>query len=309
MSNYKHFPIAVYKLTNSIIHIDDVKENGLSCNCYCAGCEGQLIAVTRGQIQRPHFRHHVESNCVFNNFETYLHWLAKGLIGAMKSIMLPEIKIVDLGVLKSNYATVRKKIEDRLKSEGVFDDINPNEINALVLQKRIEITIEKFEIEKNVYFNREYIRPDVTIYSKERKLFIEPFWSNKIDVVKSQKIQELDVSTISINLRDFTKRHGHDFKIEEFSNFLRNDIRSKEWEYLSKSKLDNLIDNIFGENFYEKLKVLKANISSYKATVKVIDEKENDIRKKNIEILQLQDEVDKLHNAQPSISIIPLLTK
>jgi hypothetical protein len=308
MKDYKHFPIAVDKETNQIVNVKDVK-NGLACNCYCAGCEGQLIAVTQGRVQRPHFRHHIESNCPFNNFETYLHWLAKGLINEMKDIKLPEIKLDELGITKSNYASIRKKIEDRLKLEGVFDDINLNEINALILQKQTEIKIEKVEIEVNVYLNDDYIRPDIAIYSKERKLFIEPFWSNRIDETKIQKIQKLDVSTISINLRDFTKIKGFDFQIEEFRDFLRNDTKSKLWEYLSNSKIDNLIDSMFGEQFYKSLTLLKEKIEVYKTTEKVTNDKMNIIRKKQIEIYQLQEEIDELNKTLPFISIIPLFLK
>jgi len=67
-----HFSIALEKGTNILVNATDVK-NGKECNCYCASCKEDLVAVNQGIKQRPHFRHSSKSKCPFSqSYESYI---------------------------------------------------------------------------------------------------------------------------------------------------------------------------------------------------------------------------------------------
>ena len=74
---------------NAMVNISDV-ENGLKCECVCAGCRGVLIAKNKGEVRTPHFAH-LNEECK-NAQESALHRLAKELIAKRKVIKLPEYK-------------------------------------------------------------------------------------------------------------------------------------------------------------------------------------------------------------------------
>jgi len=96
-----HYPLALMKDTKELVHIDKVS-NGLGCNCFCAACGGDLIAANNGSKQVHHFKHTKDSDCPFNNFETYVHWLAKYILESIELIKLPPVTLSTLNVdLKS----------------------------------------------------------------------------------------------------------------------------------------------------------------------------------------------------------------
>src|SRR5215471_6963640 len=67
----------------------DAALRGLSCECCCAACGAPLVA-RKGEKNRHHFAHHIESeNCVEAR-ETALHKFAKQVICKTLALRLPD---------------------------------------------------------------------------------------------------------------------------------------------------------------------------------------------------------------------------
>jgi hypothetical protein len=107
-------PILKYAIDNSngkLVFIDFVP-NGLSCNCVCPKCSGQMIAIQgKSENHREwHFRHSIDSDCT-GGPETILHKLAKQIIADNNQIIIPS------GTL--NYSQVRQEE----KFESIIPDV------------------------------------------------------------------------------------------------------------------------------------------------------------------------------------------
>jgi competence CoiA-like predicted nuclease len=252
MSANLKIPIALSYKTNSIINVKDVK-NGLECNCYCPNCHESLVAVNQEIKQKAHFRHKSNSSCEFNNnFESYIHWLAKETFKNIGKITVPAIKSSNLKY--PNRLFLQKEISNYLQKNSLPNFVNMNFEDSenyhklyngeILLQKATQVNISNCIIEKVFHKSHEDIRVDIVALVQSNELFIEPFFSHRIDDSKLKVIESLDVSCISINLINFVNRHKYIFSIEEFEDFLINDLESKKWEHVRKSKTKSLINNL-----------------------------------------------------------------
>jgi hypothetical protein len=298
MKDQKHFPLALKKQTNTLVHVNDV-ENGLKCLCYCFACGSDLIAVNNGKIQTSHFRHVIDANCNFvAKYESYVHWLSKLVLQNITSIKLPAINLGNLNVDRYVHDKMNETLKQRLIIEGIFDDINQNEISFYnaILQPQFEIKIDKCDLEQTRMSQLGSVRIDAVINASGNELFIEPFWTNPIDSVKILALKDLDISTISIDLFEFVKRKTQYFTFEELSNFIKDNVSSKKWVFVKEQKLGKLIDDMFGENFERKIREIKEGVLKYRILEKEIQEK---IEIRNQAIL----EIEELSARLPSKSI------
>lgn len=295
-----HYPLALKKGTNNLVHIDDVS-NGLSCDCYCEGCGSDLIAANNGTKQVHHFKHIKDSDCPFNNFETYVHWLAKYILVSLESIKLPQVSLATLNIDIKIHRQLIDKVKFRFKKEGILSEINENEISFhnIILQKSTVVTPESCKTEQVRRSPSGEIRVDAIMTVKGSELFFEPFYSNQIDAAKLSKIKELDVSTIGINLFSFIKKHGPDFTKEILTDYIQNDLNCKQWVYVRQDKLDRLIQNLFNERFENELKKLIEKITKHKEVTNKINLKMEEINRLSIDVLNLEKEL-------PSKSILNL---
>lgn len=80
-----------------LITIEEVKESGLSCDCYCPdpNCNDRLIAK-RSNVRINHFAHAgKEKKCY--GLETALHLVGKEIILKHKKLLIPNLDInIDL---------------------------------------------------------------------------------------------------------------------------------------------------------------------------------------------------------------------
>lgn len=77
--------------TSEYIHIRDVEQNGLGCNCRCPVCSVVFIACM-GEKNRPHFKHQSKYKCMYTDeITTYLR--AKKVLENATSISLPSILV------------------------------------------------------------------------------------------------------------------------------------------------------------------------------------------------------------------------
>ena len=263
MANTLMYPIALDVLSNKLVDVKDV-ENGKACNCYCFECKQAMVAVNNVTKQRPHFRHDSNSNCSVN-FETYIHWLTKELFKEIDVLYLPDL---DLTEIKS---TINNKLLELYNSKSVpstLREIINNELIENIRNRSKNIKLEIVEIEELYSTNLGDIRVDIVLKFQgkngvQKKLFIEPFYSNGIDNTKLNKLKELNIPTISIDLWSFVNKKSHLFSKSIFKGFLINNITSKCWEYynfnallLQKDvlKIENRIKNNFENiNNFKKL--------------------------------------------------------
>lgn len=77
--------------TGEYIHIRDVKQNGLGCNCRCPVC-GEVFIACMGEKNRPHFKHQSKYKCMYTDeITTYLR--AKKVLENATAISLPSILV------------------------------------------------------------------------------------------------------------------------------------------------------------------------------------------------------------------------
>ncbi len=301
MANNIKIPIAKSRTTDKLLNIKDV-QSGLKCNCYCDLCKGDLVAVNdEGNKQRPHFRHTAESNCAHNNsYESYIHWLTKEVFKEMSSISLPKIGVYSLRNESEDYKEFINEAKLFFKAYNILLEI-PNEsyLYSIVLQpqKEFKITTVKTEVTYNSKYG--YIKVDIVLSMGEQEFFIEPFFTNPIDDFKFKKIVDKDVSTLSLNLRNFVSVNQHLFTIEEFKAYLANDLKSKSWEYVRREKIKALKKVFFDKLDKECNNYRNNHINNNKIRLKMEDK----IKKRSelmLQIHHLNEEVDKLEK-----SIIP----
>ncbi|MFI3253844.1 MAG: competence protein CoiA family protein [Eubacteriales bacterium] len=192
----------VYGLKNGeLIHVDQV-ESGEKCGCFCPACHGKLIA-RKGAVKRHHFAHKAEGNCS-HAYETTLHLLAKKIISESEKFWLPKLEMeFDLG----------KKF---LISNG---------------QK---ISVGTVELEQRYH----PIIPDVVVHSiKGPKLMVEIFVTHEVDEEKLEKIKNIGISAIEIDL----SQHRDTVTEKELKKILLGESKEKYWlfnrrkaEYLEK---------------------------------------------------------------------------
>ena|SRR5713226_6134104 len=153
------------------VRVEDVA-NGLACNCYCAKCGGQFVAVRNAQT--PHFRHHNCDDCS-GSFETAVHLMAKQALVDTKTLMLPYLKV---------------RPERKLWKVGSF-----------VTQEILIVQRQRYEfdrVEDEVWMGERI--PDIVMWKKDRKLLVEIVVTHEISDDKLRWIRDNDYATICVNM-------------------------------------------------------------------------------------------------------------
>ncbi|MBR6385759.1 MAG: hypothetical protein IKS03_06550 [Ruminococcus sp.] len=190
-------PLMTYALKNNkLIHVDDV-ESGIACGCICPACGSNLIA-RKGEINSHHFAHSSSSECK-GGYETSLHLLAKEILSETGEILLPPIKLID----------------------------ECNATNACLIGKH---RIKKID---NVYTEKRTgdIIPDLILEKGKRELIVEIYVTHKVDDAKLQKIKDLGISAIEIDLSKTDKSISK----QQLKDLLLNNVENKRWLYNSKA--------------------------------------------------------------------------
>jgi hypothetical protein len=291
-----HFPVAKSKLTNLLVNVSDVP-NGKACNCYCDGCKQDLIAANNGEIRKAHFKHEKrDPNCPFDaNYETYVHWLAKEIFKTIENINLPSILYDTLNFETAKLTEIVNKLKIHLNYVGILEsDYNPNQLNftSIVLQNSKNYKIDGWAIEQVMETHLGKIVVDVVLQINKNNLFVEPYWTNPLTTDKLIKIASCNISTIAINLSPFIKRQF--FTIQEFTKFLQEDINHKSWAFINSIKADQLVSNLFNENFKLKLNAKKDLALKNRKINEELKSKMVEINQKEVELLRLRAEASKL---------------
>ena len=184
-----------------LVYIDDV-ERGLKCGCTCPAC-GEALIARKGDIRGHHFAHQA-GECA-TGLETSLHMMAKEILSSAQKLWLPSC-ILDVNWVKPMYK--------------VFAEQN--------------IQIDHVELEMRV----SNIIPDVVVYGKNgEQLFVEIYVTHKVDEAKQQKLREIGVPTLEI---DLSKESYYIDREALESILLRNkSVDIKKWLY--HPKVDRLV--------------------------------------------------------------------
>ncbi len=193
-------------------------QTGKNCNCFCPICNEPLIAKNKNKISKKplshgqkmaHFAHESGSDCIGAG-ESALHLMAKEVLKEFKTLMLPKL--------------IYKGLELINKQSIVFD---------------------KVELERRLNHKKSWIVPDSILYKNDKSLFIEFYKSHQTEDEKIEKIKNINISCLEINVNhiDPLKDDGEVNK-DGLRKLLEHETEFKYWlhnsiqEELYKKKID-----------------------------------------------------------------------
>ena len=163
--DFQPSPRMLYGLRDSVvIHISKV-EKGLACGCTCPGCGADLIA-RKGKVKQHHFAHASGADCD-KGLETGIHLAAKDILAKREEIVLPAAEV--------KFSGGKRAIE--VAPEGLY-------------------TVSNVRLESGIGG----LIPDVLVDIDGQTLAIEIFVTHRVDEEKVEKLRQLDLSTIEIDL-------------------------------------------------------------------------------------------------------------
>lgn len=183
----------IYALKNGVLTSIENVEKGKACNCICAACGEELIAK-KGNKNMHHFAHQAGGNCEYG-YESSLHLMAKEVLEKAQKMTLPAVYV--------NFPQSYKKRE-------LISDVS-------------EICIERVELEKRI----NTIVPDIVVHAGGKHFFVEIFVTHEIDESKLEKIREIGVSTIEIDL----SKQEESMTLEQLAEILLGESERKQWKY------------------------------------------------------------------------------
>jgi len=216
MSKIMRDGILKYGIRNGIeFHISEV-ESGLRCNCSCPACGERLIAKKGKNITpQNHFAHESKRQCE-HAYETSLHYDAKRIIEEVKKIALPyRIPRFDISNLNGFYSLVLD-----LKNLGTIDS-RQYIIDNVIIEKKLHDII-----------------PDIKCTINGEILLIEIAVTSKVQKEKQDKIQEIELPVIEIDLSKVDRA----IEREELASYILDNIQNKTW--FGNKKDDRLIGQL-----------------------------------------------------------------
>lgn len=175
-----------------LVEISEV-ERGLACECTCPGC-GSRLKARKGNEKIHHFAHHDDTKCT-SGLETVLHLAAKRVIEEEGKISLPEF--------------------GREWSNGTWEPL---------VDKRVLIA-EKVVLEKKV----NQIIPDVVVKNNKERVLVEIAVTHFADEKKQEKIENLGISAIEVNLSKLYKKG--EINLASLKEAVVESTKYKKWLY------------------------------------------------------------------------------
>lgn len=173
--------------------------SGLACGCTCFGCGAQLVAK-KGAVNRWHFAHHIVEigdSCA----ESAIHAAAKQVLLDHNFLQLPDMRAVVSGQTSSGVM--------------LFES-----------SQLAETRIVRFDSSRSEVWETN-VRPDVVGYRGERRLLVEMYFRHKVDEVKKQKLAQLQLPAIEIDLSDLDISVG----FEGIAQRVLHETEFKSWLY------------------------------------------------------------------------------
>ncbi len=203
-----------YGLRNGrLVHISDIPktERGLKCKCECPACGADLQAKLGNGGRKPHFSHSNSGCSYMSAQQTILHMLAKDIINEELKIKLPAITIPfrEIKLCKDNptYLEYSYDVEENLE-----------------YQSACLVVFDRAELENRV----SSVVPDVTLYKNGKVCLIEIAVTHFVDDKKEEKIKNLKLPTIEIDMSSFS---FESISKDELRDIIINDTDNKRWVY------------------------------------------------------------------------------
>lgn len=175
-------------------------ENGKRCNCTCLAC-GQPLVAKQGELKAWHFAHAIQNHgdmCA-GGLETALHIAAKELLEHERLIATPQT-LLHLSATSSRGVPV-----------DVYREISSKQIK-----------LDTVTLEQVVH----HVRPDVLATVAGRPLIIEITVSHGLDATKKQKLREMGIAAMEVNLRLYPKAS---ISLDDLRDLLVTSFKYKEW--------------------------------------------------------------------------------
>lgn len=194
----KHTKLKYGIRDGELVHISQV-ESGLACSCQCANCN-EILVAKRGLKRDNHFAHKSGDTCKYAT-ETALHLAAKEILNKHKEIRLPSAWI-KFNTNRSGYQIASEKT----------------------------VSIDSLKIERGI----DGIIPDLIATVGGRELLIEVFVTHPVSDIKKEKIEDINRSTIEIDL----SKAPRDMHLEALTDLIINNVDNKKWIYNVRSKIE-----------------------------------------------------------------------
>ena len=181
-----------------LLHISQV-DSGLACGCVCPypPC-GEKRVAKKGGVLTHHFAHYSGTSCS-GALETALHLAAKDILEDKKHITLPTVYVK----FKSGYRPTGKSKNYK--------------IDSVRAEKKLGNII-----------------PDLILEIIQRKLLVEVFVTHRVGREKLNKIKELGISAIEIDLSSAPR----DMPMEKLSELIVNGTDNKKWLNNERANLE-----------------------------------------------------------------------
>lgn len=177
------------------ISINNVVKAAIKEIFFCPCCN-EIVIARQGKKNAWHFAHKSKGYCE-GAFQTSLHLMAKDILQKTKIFYLPAVNT---------------------ESHLLYDRINTKPIE---IHKGGAINIDNVILEKRT----ENIIPDIIMNSGERTFLVEIFVTHKVDNEKRNRIKNLGISTIEIDLSNFDR----EITEEQLTPILTRNSKNKYW--------------------------------------------------------------------------------
>ncbi|GAB1623766.1 hypothetical protein AAOGI_38160 [Agarivorans albus] len=208
----KHLKLKYALRDGELVHISQV-ESGDSHGCICSACSKALVAK-KGVKREHHFAHKAGDSCEYA-VETALHYAAKEVLDRRKKICLP----------------------------ATFITFNSNREHLKISDEKV-CAIGSLKIEQGI----SGIVPDLIAKVGNRELLIEIFVTHKVDSQKRQKIKELGLSAIEIDL----SKAPRDMPLEELEELIVNQCGNKTW--INNERVNNAYSEILSQTVERQIR-------------------------------------------------------
>lgn len=195
--------------------------------CNCfCPCCGATLIARKGEVNEDHFAHHNSEDCTYGT-ETVLHLMAKDILSTVESFELPAFYYGDYEIFPQTTL----------------------EIDSVRVEKKLGS-----------------IKPDLIITAKGKELIVEIAVTHFIDEEKLEKIRELNIATIEIDLSSCDRMP----KESELRSILVQSVSNKKWIHNSKAeerikpiREEELRQELAWIREYEKKEEWKKKIKDY----------------------------------------------
>lgn len=184
-------------LDGRIVEPNQVK-SGLACGCTCPGCGTQLVAKHGTTKRKWHFAHY-KATASLSCVESSIHAAAKQVLLDERALYVPERTVSVQGtdsrgsVVTHSAAFIRSKL---VKFDFCHEEVWESQI-----------------------------RPDIVGTRGEKRMYVEMYFTHKVDDIKLKKIESLGVGALEVDLSDIPRDSGFD----QIRQCVLSNISNKSW--------------------------------------------------------------------------------